>query len=536
MSAVPFTVKAIFDYTSDHEDDLTFSIGQLITVIEEEDAEWYFGTYTDDTGSKKEGIFPRNFVEKYEPPAPPRPARPPRPKRDPEQVHTRQSIVERVETPTPAPPGPETSVVEPPEQTHENQPRHETEPEPENKQIHEPPAPAPAQAPAPIEKPVSPPPVPTATKVSSPEPAATPKPKPSVASKPVSSTFKDRIAAFNKPAAAPITPVGMKSPSSDTFVRKPFVPPPPSKSAYIPPPVEPPQVRRSVEERRVSNETPRPDVVSGEKDEEEEAQPKTSLKERIALLQKQQLEQATRLAEGIHKKEKPKKPPKKRTDSYEGEPGAHDVERIESSETAKEDKPTPSARVSSEDTNDMDRSAAADQGAHDPANKEDEEHHVQKQELPRSDYEQLTEDNGEEGDEEGEEEEEEVDPEVQRRIALRERMAKMSGGMGMMGMFGPPGGLPPMPAGGLKKQPKLAEPERKTSGESHHEAQPMPTPLVPLPGLISKKPPPVEPESELGKAATPTEEEPETVSSPEADHPPRHSVDRAPTPPPHQSK
>lgn len=78
MPSAPFKVKAIFDYKSDEPDDLNFSIGQIITVTEEEDAEWYTGEYAGPSGDKIDGIFPRNFVEKYEPPVPSRPARAPK--------------------------------------------------------------------------------------------------------------------------------------------------------------------------------------------------------------------------------------------------------------------------------------------------------------------------------------------------------------------------------------------------------------------------------------------------------------------------
>lgn len=54
----PFKVKAIFEYKSDYEDDLSFPVGQLITVTEVEDEEWYSGTY-----DGKSGMFPKNFVE-----------------------------------------------------------------------------------------------------------------------------------------------------------------------------------------------------------------------------------------------------------------------------------------------------------------------------------------------------------------------------------------------------------------------------------------------------------------------------------------
>lgn len=50
----PFKVKAIFEYKSDFEDDLSFPVGQLITVTEVEDEEWYTGTY-----NGKSGMFPK---------------------------------------------------------------------------------------------------------------------------------------------------------------------------------------------------------------------------------------------------------------------------------------------------------------------------------------------------------------------------------------------------------------------------------------------------------------------------------------------
>ncbi|KAI4866351.1 hypothetical protein F4820DRAFT_261792 [Hypoxylon rubiginosum] len=74
-TTVPFKVKAIYDYTSDHAEDLSFGIGQIVTVTDEEDSNWYGGGYVDDCGAKKEGIFPQNLVERYKPPTPPRPRR-----------------------------------------------------------------------------------------------------------------------------------------------------------------------------------------------------------------------------------------------------------------------------------------------------------------------------------------------------------------------------------------------------------------------------------------------------------------------------
>ncbi|KAK6201444.1 uncharacterized protein RJT21DRAFT_120507 [Scheffersomyces amazonensis] len=56
--SVPFKVKSIFEYKSDYEDDLSFGIGKIITVIEIEDEEWYSGEF-----EGKSGMFPKNFVE-----------------------------------------------------------------------------------------------------------------------------------------------------------------------------------------------------------------------------------------------------------------------------------------------------------------------------------------------------------------------------------------------------------------------------------------------------------------------------------------
>ena len=99
-----FRVRAVYDYDSPHDDDLSFANGQIITVTEEEDADWYVGEYTDDSGTKHDGLFPRNFVEKYEPAPPPRPNRAPRPKPEPAAPQRPQ----RPPHPTSPPPPPPT--------------------------------------------------------------------------------------------------------------------------------------------------------------------------------------------------------------------------------------------------------------------------------------------------------------------------------------------------------------------------------------------------------------------------------------------
>lgn len=67
MEKVPFKVKALYEYKSEHEDDLNFAPGTIITVTEVEDDEWYSGFH-----GAESGMFPKNFVEpvKEDPPAP----------------------------------------------------------------------------------------------------------------------------------------------------------------------------------------------------------------------------------------------------------------------------------------------------------------------------------------------------------------------------------------------------------------------------------------------------------------------------------
>jgi hypothetical protein len=155
------------------------------------------------------------------------------------------------------------------------------------------------------------------------------------------------------------------------------------------------------------------------------------------------------------------------------------------------------------------------------------------------------------GDEEEQEEEEEVDPEIKRRMELRERMAKMSGGMGMMGMFGPPGGMPGMYGQGASKKAKTPQDSgRKSIDEPERAAVPAqapPIPLMALPGMNIPRPEASSSPKEVEKEAEQPEHTPLTqLHSPEelpdvedvAEHEPapRKSVDRAPPPPPPHGK
>merc|ERR1712093_709471 len=305
---------------------------------------------------------------------------------------------------------------------------------------------------------------------------------PPVSEKPSGGSFRDRIAAFNKatPPPAPFKPGGLGSGGSNNFIKKPFVAPPPSKNAYVPvirdpPPQkiyrreEDPEVAAHQAEAQEQAERAGLAPTSAEGDGEEQPKP-TSLKERIALLQKQQMEQASRHADAAQKKEKPKRPAKKRTESHEPvegeeadmsgagetteEPEETSTGKDESDERPKQKAPQPLARAPTAPIRE------ADVGEEEGASEEGE------------------------AEEEEEEEEDDIDPEVRRKEELRARMAKMSGGMGMHGMFG--GGMP-MPAPLPPRKKKSTGTSEKRSGEYGADDGASPTsrsaPPVPLPGL-----------------------------------------------------
>ncbi|KAI2637010.1 hypothetical protein GGS26DRAFT_588560 [Hypomontagnella submonticulosa] len=527
MAAVPFKVRAIYEYTSGHEDDLPFSVGQIITVTDEEDDDWYGGEYVDDLGVKQEGIFPRNFVEKYEPTAPPRPAR------------ARRKEPEPTASSPPLPPSgpPEPLPVEEPADI-QSEVIHD-EPHVASPPI---PAPEPRSPPAPVAPVAKPPdqapilaPVPIEPKIpepGSPHVTAPPPPKapvqapgparadPAVSEKP--SSFRDRIAAFNKPAAPPVAPFkpsGLGSGSSG-FIKKPFVAPPPSRNAYVPPPRDVPTTKvyrrdedpeiKAKEAESFENAEKAGLLPAGPSEGQAEDQPKpTSLKERIALLQRQQAEAAQRHAEAAAKKEKPKRPPKKRTESEEGPPAEEvadtppPLERKDTAEIASKksiDEPRPprqslpprrksSAAPTENDGNEADMSGAGDttEGQEDLTEREDSDEKSRPHRRAAPEPEVLE----EEEEEEEEQAEDDVDPEIRRKEELRARMAKMSGGMGMHGMFGPPS---MMPMGGpAAKKPKASPPVERRSSEVVDESSsprmavpPVPT-MMALPGMGKPK-------------------------------------------------
>ena len=539
MATPPFRVKAQYDYTSKEPDDLNFPNGQIVMVTDEEDADWYYGEYEDSEGNKQEGLFPKNFVKIYEPETPPRPSRISRSKKELDSSAggdegERRNIVGEAEVPSP-----EAVTNSAPSEAGGVSNRHMDAQKQHNQ----------------LPKIEPPPAAPAASTTTKPAPPSSSKPTPPpTAEKPSSGSFRDRINAFNKPAAPPVAPnkpSGYGS-SGSGFIKKPFVAPPPSKNAYVPPPREPPpqKLYRREEDPEIAARAPRENKnedlpsqaqVTAQTDVTEDLPKPTSLKDRIALLQKQQMEQAARHAEAGQKKEKPKRPPRKHVEPHDhaleqGEDvGGDPPEPMNSGETtgkrsadiarsttrsrkSREATPvgSPVAVPSREllsDPNDADQSGVGDteDGEELSTGRDDsDEKPTRKTSLPPSRQPQAPVGEAEVGDEEDNAEEEddeengedEIDPEVKRRMEIRERMAKMSGGMGMAGMFGPPGGLPPRTTA---KQASGSS-ERKASSNSTSgqtdipQSRAPPVPIMPMPGLYRVRSPEEEDsQPEVGK-------------------------------------
>ena len=514
MSGPPYKVKAVYEYSSAHDDDLSFPNGQVITVTEEEGDDWLIGEYTDAKGEQQSGLFPKNFVERYEPEVPTRPVRQQRPK---STIHSSPLQPASSTGPDDAPVSPIVPI--------------------QSKQAA---APAPTPAPAPAADPVikhdeteqvlpireetrNAPVEDTPPKPKAGGTAASKGPPPPVAGKP--NAFKDRIAAFNRQEDKPVLPFKPSGSGSNYTIKKPFVAPPPSRDAYIPTQKqepaakvyrreEDPEIAERIAEDQAAAENagliPSTEAPAKEGDEDEDAPKPQSLKDRIALLQKQQAEQAQKRAD-TSAKENPKRPAKKRTDSSEQAPTHEPSMDSEQSAPVREsmdsiDRPRPAlTRILSppmspmirepdvmSDGNEADQSAADETTeANEDTSDQDETDHerrssvVKANQVPRAAAapSQAPDVGGEEGTTEGhsEEEEEEMDAETRRRMELRERMAKISGGMGMAGMFGPQPGLavvPPVRKNSKKKEPTEAQ---------ESPVSPPPRPMIPVPGMFSPK-------------------------------------------------
>ncbi|KAK9389829.1 hypothetical protein V1515DRAFT_549535 [Lipomyces mesembrius] len=489
-ATAPFKVKAIYEYISDHPDDLSFPISQIITVTEEEDEEWYSGRYFDNTGALREGMFPRNFVENVvEDESPAIPSHPSRP-------HRSQAPAQTTSSPTPA------AIIEAEPELEEKPDQSVSKtvvvsPQAQSKTV--------PVIPSPIALAVLP-------AVSSQSEPITDEPAKPAAK----SSFRDRIAAFNVASATPVAP--QAKPAVSSFVKRPFVAPAPS--AYIPPaPQAAPKPttvsyeqstspRASIDDDRVYSEEPHsshePIITGG-----------TTLKDRIALLQQMQLEQQAAQAAKMAKKKKTHRKhqsqqsadlpdesinvaetaeasgnsPRK---SVENRRIGEELEPVPISEYTTQiaqpevlaipgaymdtEEPTPMTTRST----DLDEESAGDQSDVEDNIDASSSPAIPQMHVPEAGSEQVVEADDEQTrdlEEDEADEDEEIDPEVARRIAIRERMAKMSGGMGMP--FAIPGVMG-MPMGAFpKSMPKRTQEQPKEETEEVY-SQSRATPILPM--------------------------------------------------------
>jgi myosin tail region-interacting protein MTI1 len=240
-------------------------------------------------------------------------------------------------------------------------------------------------------------------------------------------------------------------PKPTSFVRKPFIPPPPSKEAYFTP-HKPASNTKTV--------IPTPPAETREKSEIMEAHPvpepssgpeinKDTLKERILAIQK-----------GLEYSAKPPVPHQRKTDKP-----------LELKEEKTEEAMLDTESEGSEPDNEL---VSSSDPPHDEG--KDENAEVRSPTAATAKPESVENRDFSQRGETEEATDSEVDPEVARRLAIRERMAKMSGGMGMHMGFG----MAPPPFGKPKPQTKSMTPETPPTERQD------PVPIIP--GLPSRRP------------------------------------------------
>ncbi|ANZ76424.1 BA75_03674T0 [Komagataella pastoris] len=449
----PFKVKALFQYSTDYEEDLNFDVGQLITVSEIEDEEWFSGYYDED-GVRKEGIFPKTFVAVV---AAPKEAV----QHAEEQPDSAEELEVEVEERK------DVELEQEVKQAHSPQQQKSQQEQPQGvgsqfgekeEKEH-----STKQETSPID--VSKPKVATTDTVTSQEAENTENSGTSPVRRHNSTSHNEmlnRISTFNHGTVAPMP---TKGPVNEAPVKKSFVAAP---SSYVPQ-----GFGDKPKPKSVSQETHPANVISEHSQrEEEEEEPKMSLKERIALLQKRQQEEAER-AQAILKRKEHKK--KKKEQQYTQAPELQETEteptetNLDRSKTAdstaasqqgelidaalpveheqgiiakdqeisgvEKQEITPSVANESEDDQSDNENIESNQGntiENELANEDEDDARSQEE------IEEHRSDNNEDDDKEEEDDEEEEDEEEVKRRNLRERMAKLSGGVGMFGMMGVP--------------------------------------------------------------------------------------------------
>lgn len=410
--SVPFTVKALYEYKSDYDDDLTFQPGQVITVTEIEDDEWYLGNY-----NGKSGMFPKNFVEKYEPAVPV----PERPRKKEAPIASSVSIEPKADVLAAVP-----------------------EPEPTRDIL------ASVTDSAAIEH-TEPDAVSLFTKAET---------------KPDNAATKGETTHNHKaPTSVPVPGALHLSRDDPYAVKKQFFGA--GKSSYVP--QVKPRDQLAILQHARHDVNPDAEIVkstptAGTHEEPEE--PKMSLKERIAMLQKRQQEEAEREAAAEQKRDERKK----KVEEEKLARSSRGAEALSAHATGNS--------VRSEHTEELEVPAEHEEEAgaeevkherHEPDSPESPIiHDTQEPEEPEA----ATRDNEDEDEVEVEEDE---DDEDLRRKRLVERMAKISGGRNMFGMMGssPFGGLP-----SKSTAPKTAV-KKEAADNATEPKQPAPAPEVP---------------------------------------------------------
>ena len=469
---MPFKVVAQFPYKSDYEDDLNFEKDQEIIVTSVEDAEWYFGEYQDSNGDVIEGIFPKSFV-----------------------------AVQGSEVGKEAESSPNTGSTE----------QRTIQPEVEQKDLPEPISPETKKETlsGPVPVPAATVPVPAATAVSAQVqhdsssgngerkvPMDSPK-------------LKARLSMFNQDITEQVPlPKSTHLDLENIPVKKTIVADAPKY--YVPPGIptndtsnlERKKSLKENEKKIVPEPINRAQVESGrietENDQLKKDLPQMSLKERIALLQEQQRLQAAREEELLRKKAKLEQEHERsavnKNEPYTETEEAEENEKTEPKpefmpETEHNEEPqmellahkeiTKTSREADEGTNDIEKEQFLDEYTKENQKVEESQADEARGENVAEESEIGYGHEDREGD--NDEEKEEEDSEENRRAALRERMAKLSGAS----RFGAPVGFNPFGmASGVGNKPS-EEPKKKQHKEKEEEE---PEQLQELPRAIPVMP------------------------------------------------
>ncbi|WLF77093.1 hypothetical protein PVL30_000802 [Lodderomyces elongisporus] len=481
---VPFKVKAIFEYKSDYEDDLSFSVGQIITITAIENDEWYSGEYEGNSG-----MFPKNFVEILATPQIPISNRP-------AKKHATTSSTEESKLPT-------SEVESKPESIPDSKPENNSTTPSTSA------APAPAAA-API----------TGAKSNETEDYTKHESGKSPISPVIDDSKQHKVDEHHIPKV-PMPQSNIHKPADPYSIKKQFVAA--STSSYVP------KIKPRDESNLIAHThkeaKPAEDIVRSsepKREQEEVEEPKVSLKERIALLQKKQQEEAEREAaalkrkeERLHKQAEEKERIKHLRAQASGESqivdnpdGTNLDDGVEEQNHINEHNPLPDHSRELGDNHHEQVGAGAD--AHlgiddgeaqsqsvrtkakephghksiDPrlGRNEDEEAEESKieatgEEEEDDDDEYKENDQEDQGDEEDEEDEEDEDL---KRRKLVERMAKISGGRNMFGMMGmaSPFGAGAAPPNNSKPTKAKVETKKHLSDSKTLDSQSVSTPNV----------------------------------------------------------